>query len=89
MKKWASKNESATHGRSKTSLPLQYGCCEQQIATLHSRHVPAPKVVLEEFPNRCFPWVEIIVSQNGSVVVEYKTSIEGIDVGEERCCKTD
>lgn len=43
--------------------------------TLHSRHAPAPKVVLEELPNRCFAWVEIIVGQNGSVVVEYETSI--------------
>ena len=60
-----------------------------RFVTLHSRHAPAPKVVLEEIPNRCFPWVETIVGQNGSVVVEYKTSVEGIDVGEERCCKTD
>ena len=43
--------------------------------TLNSRHAPAPKVVLEKFPNRCFLWVEVIVGQNGSVVVEYETSI--------------
>ena len=47
---------------------------------LHSGHAPAPKVVLEQLPNRGFLRVD------SSVVVEYEPTIEGVHVRKERCC---
>ena len=54
---------------------------------LHSGHASAPKVVLEQLPKRGFLWVEVIVGQNSSVVVEYEPTIEGVHIREERRCK--
>ena len=41
---------------------------------------------MEQLPKRGFLWVEVIVGQNSSVVVEYEPTIEGVDVREERRC---
>ena len=47
----------------------------------------APKIVLEEAPEAGFAWVQVIVGQDGSVVVEHEFAKQGIVVSEEGDCE--
>ncbi len=55
----------------------EYGEGAVRFVALDSSHRSAPKVVLENLPERRFGAVEVIVGQNGSMVIEHKVSIQG------------
>ena len=47
----------------------------------------APKIVLEDVPEGCFAWIQVVICQYAAMVVEHKPSIQRVHIGEERSCK--